>query len=164
MAAANTSAYPIATSLSGKSVVLCLGNRYLRDDGIGIRVAEALKGELGSDVLVEASQTMDLPLLSRYEGASRVVVVDALTSGAKPGEVSRYALAPSGKPLEALNGSHSLHLQDYFDIAWQAGLLRCPVTIVGVEPKECGIGEGLTDELERAIPRAVAEVKATLTG
>ena len=159
---AGPSTDPVAPSLSGKSVVLCLGNKYLEDDGIGIRVADALKGVLGGDVLVEASQTMDLPLLSQYEGASRVVVVDALKSGAKPGEVSRYTLVPNGRPLQALKGPHSLELHDFFDIAWQTGLLKCPVTIVGVEPKACGVGEGLTKELEEAIPRVVAEVKAAL--
>jgi hydrogenase maturation protease len=153
---------PVAPSFSGKSVVLCLGNRYLGDDGIGIRVADALDGILGADVLVEASQTMDLPLLSRYEGASRVIVVDALKSGASPGVVSRYALVPKGVPLQALKGPHSLELHDFFDIAWQTGLLGCPVTIVGVEPKDCGVGEGLTKELEGAIPRVVAEVEAAL--
>jgi hydrogenase maturation protease len=161
-AGANPSADPVASSLSGKSVVLCLGNRYLGDDGIGIRVADALNGMLGGDVLVEASQTMDLPLLSQYEGASRLVVVDSLKSGARPGEVSRYTLVPNGRPLQALKGPHSLELHDFFDIAWQTGLLGCPVTIVGVEPKDCGVGEGLTKELEGAIPRVVAEVEAAL--
>jgi hydrogenase maturation protease len=161
-AGAGPSADPVTRSLKGRSVVLCLGNRYLRDDGIGIRVAEALKGILGSNVLVDVSQTMDLPLLTQYEGASRVVVVDALKSGARPGEVSRYTLVPNGRPLQALNGPHSLGLHDFFDIAWQTGLLKGPVTIVGIEPKDCGLGEGLTEELEGAIPRVVAEVEAAL--
>ena len=155
------SAEHVAAS-SSKSVVLCLGNRYLGDDGIGISVAEALKGVLASDVLIEASQAMDLPLLSRCEGARRVVVVDALKSGARPGEVSRYTLVPSATPLEALKGQHSMELHDLFDIAWQTGLLNCPVIVVGIEPNDCCIGEGLSNELARAVPRVVEEVKAAL--
>jgi len=161
-AGAGPSSGLVTPPAAGKSVVICIGNRYLGDDGIGLRVAEALDGAFGGEVLVEASQAMDLPLLSRYEGASRVVVVDALRSGARPGEVSRYALVPNGTPLEALKGQHSLELHDFFDVAWQTGLLKCPVTVIGVEPKDCGIGEGLSDELVRAIPKVVTEVKAAL--
>jgi hydrogenase maturation protease len=152
-------------SLSGKTVVLCLGNRYMRDDAIGIRVGEALRGlRLRKDVLVDACQTVDLPLLSRYGGASKVIVVDALKSGARPGAVSRYAIAARVGPIRSLPGSHGLQLHDIFDVARDTGLLTCPVVIIGVEPKDCSVGEGLTPELQAALPNAVAAVGKELAG
>jgi len=152
----------VVDAIPGKAVVLCLGNRYLRDDGVGIMVAEALKGSLGRDVLVVESRTIDLSLVSLYEGASKVIVVDAMESGATPGEVSRCVLVPNGKTIEGLAGSHAMQLHEIFDVARQTGLLKCAVIIVGVEPKDCGIGEGLTPEVKEAIPRVVAEVRASL--
>lgn len=146
-------------SFAGKTVIVCLGNRYLRDDGIGILVAEELKSRnLGSDILVDAYQTADLSLLWQYQGASRIIIIDALRSGAPPGTISRYTITPTSGPLAPLQGLHKLQLHDMFDIASRTGLLTCPVTILGVEPKDCGIGEGLSAELATAMSEVVTAV------
>jgi len=150
-------------SYAGKTVVLCLGNPYLRDDGIGCRVAEELRGSgLGKNVLVETCQNADLSLLWDYKGASKIIVVDAMKAGTPPGTVSRYRISASETPLDRLPGLHTLQMSDMYDIASQAGLLTCPVTIVGVEPKDCSPGEGLSKELVSVVPLILAEVNKEL--
>jgi hydrogenase maturation protease len=144
-------------SASGKTVVLGLGNRYLRDDGVGIAVARELqRRNMGEGVLVRAHQTFDLWLLSEYSGASQLIIIDAATSGSSPGTVTEYEVAPRPGPLDSLPGLHSLKLHDLIDFASRTGLLSCPLTVIGVEPKDCGVGEGLSPEVERAVPRVVA--------
>lgn len=65
--------------VEGSSVVIGLGNVFMRDDGIGIQVARELRRHnLGKGVLVYDYQEMDLSLLEYFQGASKVVVVDAL--------------------------------------------------------------------------------------
>jgi hydrogenase maturation protease len=157
-----TQAAPAEPNPKGATVVLCLGNKYLGDDGVALRVAEALKGVVGAGVIVVECQTLDLPLLSQYEGASKIIVVDALRSGALPGSIGRYGLVPRREALVSLPREHGLQLHEVFDLAYAAGMVRCPVTIVGVEPKNCGVGESLTPELEAAIPLVVGEVEAAL--
>lgn len=143
----------------GKSVVLGLGNVFMRDDGIGIHVArEVGQRNLGKEVLVYDYQEMDLSLLEYFQGASKLVLVDALKSGKPPGTVSKYSIAPREDPLIQLPSLHGLQLFDIFDLANQAGLLSCPVIIVGVEPKDCSPGEEMSEELAAALPRAVDEV------
>jgi hydrogenase maturation protease len=143
----------------GRTIVLCLGNKYLGDDGVGIRVAEDLASrDLGDAVVVDSCQTADLSLLASYEGAKKVVVVDALKSGAPPGAVSKYAMTPRKDPFSTLPESHSIALHDMFDVATQTGLLSCPVVILGIEPEDCGPGEGLSAEVERAIPQVISEL------
>ena len=148
-----------AEPAGGKTVVIGLGNRYMKDDGIGIQVAEELRRSLGGDVLVEQCQSVDLGLLAKYKGASKIILVDASRSGSPPGTIAKYGIAPSKTPLVSLQGLHSLQLHDLVDVASQAGLLSCPVTVVGVEPKDCGPGEGLTPELKRAVPDAIEAVR-----
>lgn len=143
-------------SFVGKTVVICLGNRYMRDDGIGIQVAEELRGrDLGKDILVYAHQTVDLSLLWVYKGASRAIFVDALKSGETPGTISKYTIVPNKDPLYRLPDPHSLQLADIFEIGSQTGLLTCPVTIIGIEPKDCSVGEGLSTELASVVPTVV---------
>jgi len=146
---------------TGKTVVLGLGNSYLRDDGVGIVVAKELqRRNLGEGALVRAHQTFDLWLLSEFSGASRLIVVDAVRSGSASGTVTEYEVSPRPGPLSSLPGLHSLELHDLVDFASRMGLLSCPVTIIGVEPKDCGVGEGLSPEVEQAIPKVVALVAA----
>lgn len=131
----------------------------MKDDGIGLRIAQGLRErDLGSDVLVYDYQAVDLSLLRHFEGASRLIFVDALKAGTPPGTISRYTIAPNNDPLVQLQSLHTLRLHDIFDLASQAGLLSCPVVILGVEPKDCGLGEGLTEELQAALPRAIEAV------
>lgn len=145
--------------VEGKIVVIGLGNVFMRDDGIGIHVATELRRHnLGRDVLVYDYQEMDLSLLEYFQGASKVVVVDALKSGKPPGTVSKYLIATRQGPLLQLPNLHGLQLFDLFDLANQAGLLSSPVVIVGVEPKDCSLGEEMSEELVTALPRAVGEV------
>ena len=144
---------------TGKTVVLGLGNPYLRDDGVGIVVAKELqRTNLGEGALVRAHQTFDLLLLSEFGGASRLIIVDAVRSGSAPGTVTEFEVAPGPGPLSSLPGLHSLELHDLIDLAGRIGFLSCPVTIIGVEPRDCGVGEGLSLEVERAIPKVVAMV------
>jgi len=140
-------------------VVLGLGNSYLRDDGVGIAVAKELQRlNMGEGVLVRSHQTFDLWLLSEYSGASQLIIIDAARSGASPGTVTEYEVAPRPGPLESLPGLHSLKLHDLIDFASRTGLLSCPLTVVGVEPGDCSVGEGFSPEVQRAIPKVVALV------
>lgn len=146
---------------TGRTVVLGLGNPYLRDDGVGIEVAKELqRRSMGEDTIVRAHQTFDLWLLSEFSGASKLIIIDAVRSGSPPGTVTEYEVAPRPGPLSSLPGLHSLELHDLIDFASRMGLLCCPVTIIGIEPKDCGVGEGLSQEVERAIPEVVTLVAA----
>ena len=146
-------------SAVGKTVVLGLGNRYLSDDGVGAAVAkELLRLDLGEGVLVRAHQTFDLCLLSECSGASQLIVIDAAESGTAPGTVTEYAVVPRPGPLDSLPGLHSLKLLDLIDFASRTGMLSCPVTVLGVEPKDCGVGEGLSHEVEAAVSGVVSLV------
>ncbi len=151
----------VETGYAGKTVVLCLGNRYMKDDAVGMYVADQLTVN-DERVVVDSCQTADLSLLARYAGAKRVIVVDALVSGSPPGTVSRFTMGPRRDSVQSLPGSHSMALHDMFDFASQSRLLTCPVTIIGIEPRECGPGEGLSPEVEGAIPRVISEIDAEL--
>jgi len=146
---------------TGKTVVLGIGNPYLGDDGVGIAVATELQHRsMGGCTLVRAHQTFDLWLLSEYSGASRLIIVDAVRSGSAPGTVTEYEVAPRPGPLSSLPGLHSLGLHDLVDFASRMGLVSCPVTVIGIEPKDCKVGEGLSPEVKRAIPEVIALVTA----
>jgi hydrogenase maturation protease len=152
-----------------KTVVVGLGNRFLRDDAAGIRVAEALKRELRAresprpeEVRVEEYEEMDLSILQEVEGASRLILVDSMMSGTEPGTVSLFRLAEKSEVMGSMPSLHELDLSDMVYLAQRVGILRCPVLIVGIEPADLSIGEGLSEKVEAAIPLAVREVLSSI--
>lgn len=142
-----------------KMVVIGLGNSYMKDDGLGIRVAEVLKQrEFGRNVSVQTHSEMDLTIIEDLKSASKVVVVDALKGGKQPGTVSKYTVTPRKSDLSELPSLHSLALHDVLDLAMSSGILTCPVVVVGVEPKDVSLGEGLSAEVESSLPKAIETV------
>ena len=146
-------------SLVGRIVVLGLGNPYMKDDAVGILVARELRRkDLGGVAVVQESLTIDASLIWQFREAAALVIVDALKSGAPAGEVSRFTLAPRSAPIEDVPSLHELQLHDLVDLAGM-NLVSFPVTVVAVEPKDCSLGEGLTAEIQKALPKAVDEVE-----
>ena len=143
-------------TLKEKAVVIGLGNLHMRDDGLGIRVAQALEErDLGENVSVQEHPEMDLTVIEGLRGASKVIIVDTVRGGKEPGTVSKYTLAPRKDDLSELPSLHSLKLGDILDLAMVSGILTCPVVIVGVEPKDDSLGMGLSSEVESALPKAM---------
>ena len=131
----------------------------MHDDAIGMEVAAELrKLSLGEKVVVYESQTMDLSLLMYFKEASKVVLVDALNAGEIPGTVSRFSITDPKNPLPNLPSLHEMQLYEIVDLASQTGVLRCPIVIVGIEPKDCTPGEGLSTEVKEALPKAINAV------
>jgi hydrogenase maturation protease len=141
------------------TVVIGLGNLYMKDDGVGLRVAQSLKKvALGENVVVQEYPEMDLTVIENLRGASRVIVVDAVRGGKEPGTVSELSFVPRKSGLSELPSLHSLELSDVLDLASSAGILNCPVIVVGVEPKDDSLGDELSAEVEAALPKAIEAV------
>jgi hydrogenase maturation protease len=147
-----------------KTVVIGLGNLYMKDDGLGLRVAEELKKmNLGEAVSVQQRPEMDLAVIGELQDASKVIIVDAVKGGMKPGTISKYTLTPRKEEIAALPGLHSMKLSDLLDIAMSSGVLTCPVVIVGVEPKDDSLGTELSSEVQSALPKVIEAVVGELS-
>jgi len=141
-------------------LVLCLGNALRRDDAVALHVAAALDAVPGLGAAVRRSAASGLYLLDEMEGFDRVVVVDAVRTGARPpGTVLSFAL----EDLHAAEGPspHSIGLPSALARARAAGApvpSRVHVVAVEVEDMET-VGEGLSPRVAAAVPAALAEVR-----
>jgi hydrogenase maturation protease len=149
-------------SYEGTTVVLCIGNRYMGDDGVGPEVSRRLRAErLAPGVVVRDSESADLGTVWEFRSARKLIMVDAVKAGNTPGTVTRHAVVPGGGAAEALEGLHGLDVAGAVGLA-SAGGARMRVVVVGVEPRDTEPGEGLSPEVEAAVPLAVAAVLAEL--
>lgn len=76
-----------------RSVAVGIGNLLRSDDGVGIRIVEALGPRSGPDIAVKTVHQLTPELAEALQGAPRVAFVDAALD-LKPGEVSVRVVEP----------------------------------------------------------------------
>ena len=137
-----------------------MGNTLMGDDGVGVRVAEALDArDLGPDIDVVNGGTAGMALTDHFTTSEHVVVVDAIAAGDTPGAVFRFHPEDAGILSLRSHTSHGLSLPN---IIWTAQLKGATPNVivyaVQIGDITCGF-DTLTPELEACVPD-VAEMVA----
>jgi hydrogenase maturation protease len=155
-----------------RTLVIGLGNPILTDDGVGVKVAYAVRDALASgghsDVTVTEASVGGLRLMELMVGYDRVVLIDALQlSNAKPGTIRRMTLEElrTISPTQHSTCAHDTSLVTALDLGRQLGLpLPKEFTIyaVGVE-NVTWFGEQPTPAVAEAVPQVTAAVLAELS-
>jgi hydrogenase maturation protease len=148
------------------TLILGLGNPLVTDDSIGLRVAAELKERLAGrpDIEVGEDYWGGLRLMERMAGYDRVIVIDAIQTGAAPGTIHRLAVGDI--PTQRSASSHDVNLPTALALGRQAGL-KLPedqdILLVGIEAADIlTFGEHCTPAVAAAVPLAVEEVLQAL--
>ncbi|MBU0674289.1 MAG: hydrogenase maturation protease [Proteobacteria bacterium] len=149
-----------------KTIVIGLGNPCLRDDGLGIMVADLLRNhpERHDTVTVTEAYTGGLALMELMVGYDQAIVIDACTTGIHPAgtliEMSLDDLTPSRNSTS----THDASLVVALETGKTIGLhLPSSIRFFGIEAGNTkDFGETLTEPVRRTVPALVAEVIATL--
>jgi len=148
------------------TLVIGLGNPILGDDGVGWRVAENLRDYLNDpDVEVLCLSLGGLALMEHLAGYRRVIIVDAMTSGAPAGTLHRMTAQEMDElSVQHTASVHDLSLSTALALGRELGLeLPKEIQIVGVEARvELAFGETLSPAVQSALPLAMELVKQWL--
>jgi len=145
-----------------KTLVLGLGNPLLRDDAVGLLVAEQLRPLLAdqADIEVDLDYWGGLRLMERMVGFERAIVIDAILSGAEPGKL--HILSPGELPTQRSSSAHDVNLLTALKLGRQAGAVLPAderITLLAIEAVDTtNFGEELTPEVAAAIPEAIQTV------
>jgi hydrogenase maturation protease len=161
-----------------KILVLGLGNPILTDDGVGVRVAEAVHRALPPDISVEVSEASvgGLRLMERVVGYDRVILIDALHNpienqagqhpatslGRNPGTIHRLTLEDLREvsPTQHSASAHDTSLITALEMGERIGLsLPQEFIIYAIEVENIiDFGEEPTPAVAEAIPKVTAAV------
>jgi len=145
-----------------RTLVLGLGNPILRDDSVGLRVAQQVAAALGDCQGTEVAEDYHggLRLMERLIGYDRAVIVDAICSGAPVG--SLIHLRVDDRPTQRSASAHDVDLPTALSVGRRAGAHLPPSEQIAILAVEAGdvlsFGETLTPEVESAIPQATQAV------
>lgn len=145
-----------------KTIILGVGNPILRDDGVGIHVAEQVRQQISNpDVSVGEAFTGGMNLVDMILGFDKAIIVDAVKiKDCTLGEVRR--LLPHELSSVHSNNPHDLSFFEALKLAETFGeqLIPHDIVIIGIVLKESTMvfGEMLSERMAAAVPTAVRMV------
>jgi hydrogenase maturation protease len=150
----------------GEVVVIGVGNPDRGDDGVGPEVLARLEGRVPGGVrLVRLAGADPAGIIDAWLGAGRVVLVDAMVSGAVPGTISRFDAAAAPLPAGVrLASTHVLGAETAVEMARALGRLPARLVVYGVEGDTFTVGAGLSPAVALALSAATDRVLEEVCG
>ena len=143
-----------------RTLVACLGNIFLSDDGFGVEVARRLAGE----DLPEGTRVTDYGIRGMHlaydllEEWDTLVLVDAVPSRGSPGTLHVFQADCEGDAAPGLD-AHSMDPAAVFASLRALGGSPPYTVVVGCEAGSVEEGMGLTESVAKAVPRAARAVE-----
>lgn len=149
--------------LTSSTVVIGVGNTILSDDGVGVHAARFLGGDprVPVGVAILDGGTIGLELLPYVSDAFRILLLDAVDSGAAPGTLTRM----TAKELLGTKTGRSVHQLGVADLVSALALVAVrpqEIVILGVEPENTGWGTSLSPTVEAGLPALIDAAVAQL--
>jgi hydrogenase maturation protease len=143
-------------ALRADLLILGVGNRWRRDDGVGPWVADRL-AEQGWPAAEHSGEGAGL--IEAWSAARRVVVVDAVASGAAAGTLYRLDGVACDLPRQFFRySSHLFGLAEAILTARALGRLPESLIVHGIEGGDYGFGEDLTPAVAAAAAAVVQRI------
>lgn len=148
-----------------KTLIIGIGNEYRGDDGVGRHVARRLAELSSPDVEIQESSGESFSLMELWANAQKVILIDAVQSGAEPGTVQRFDAGEQALPTEFVQqcSTHALSLPEAIELARSLQQLPPEVVLYGIEGLSFEHGNTLTPTVARAADEAVRRIHSEVS-
>ena len=144
-------------------LVLGVGNILLSDEGVGVRVIEAMRGmALPDNVELLDVGTGALDIIDIIAHREKVIIIDAVRGGGEPGAVYRFTPNDIAIQSPAPISAHQFDIPGTLNMAVLAGCLPQQIVIFGIEPKRVDWSLELSPEVAAVIPRVIELITSEL--
>ena len=147
-----------------KTVVLGIGNLIMQDEGVGVRVVEALQRdhEIPEGVTVVDGGTSAMEMLDELSDLDHLIVVDAINAGKAPGTLLRIEGDDVPVFFRTRLSPHQIGLPDVLASLEFLGAQPKKMVILGVQPQTMELGMELTPLVAAQVPALVSQVLAEI--
>ncbi|OPY31307.1 MAG: hydrogenase 2 maturation endopeptidase [Methanomassiliicoccales archaeon PtaU1.Bin124] len=153
--------------MKARTLVLGIGSPFITDDALGFRVADEIRKKNLPDVDVDEASVSGLDLIEVMIDYERVIVVDAILTGAFPaGKVMVLGEESLTATVHGVN-PHEVNIGTTIALGKQLEPERFPkeVTFVAVEVNDVWtVADRMTPEVEASLPEAVQTVIDLIEG
>ena len=148
-----------------KVVVVGIGNTLLKDEGIGVHIANTLQeiAPLDSNLeIIDGGTSPDVFL--NLKDIEKLIIVDAAEGSGEPGTLYRYDPESLFNDSSLLTSIHQVGIPQSLKLMDHYGIKPKQIIVYGIQPKDIDWGLEPSDELKQKIPEIVKiilkEVKA----
>ena len=146
-------------------LIIGVGNIFRGDDAMGLAAARRLREmQLPGVKVLEVDGDISA-LAEGWQGARRVVVIDAVASKSEAGRIFRFAAHTEPLPRRLFAtccSCHAFGLAEQIEIARSLKQLPPSLMVYGLEGKDFMLGSGLSPEVQEALPRLVQQIQEDL--
>ncbi len=155
------------SAAGSRPLIIGVGNPMRRDDGVGIAAVAMLVDDArleGVSIDIEAATGEPTRLVDAWRSREKVVVVDAAMAGARPGSIVRHEVGVDHLgDRHSPQSSHGAGVAEAIALAEALDRLPTRLVVVGVEPADLDVGEGLSPAVSAALGPLVDMVVAEVT-
>lgn len=143
------------------TMVIGIGNRERADDALGLIAIDRLQREHPAGVEFATARGDVLKVLDLFEGAHKVIMIDAMRSGGTPGQVVRLDVSDVAVKVDLANfaSSHTVNLAEAIELARTLGRLPAHLIVYGVEAQDFTLGNGLSPAVAAALEGLLTRVR-----
>jgi hydrogenase maturation protease len=147
-----------------RTLVLGLGNMLMADDGIGLAALARLQDGwfIPPQVDLVDGGTWGMNLLPLIESADRLLVLDAIDSGAAPGTCAELRDGDVPRFLAQKLSPHQIDLREVLALAQLRGTLPGELVAIGVQPGRIEMSTDLSPEVSAHLDEMVKLAGAVL--
>jgi hydrogenase maturation protease len=140
-----------------RTLVIGLGNPLMGDDGVGVAALERIRRswELPGEVELVDGGTWGMNLLPIIESAERLILLDAIRTGAVPGTLTVLERAELPRYFSLKLSPHQIDLREVLALAELRGALPEDLVALGIEPARVEMGESLSAPVQAAMGKLV---------
>ena len=135
-------------------IIIGIGNILMHDEGVGVRTVERLAQMALPEYLeVLDGGTSGCNLVDHVADRDAVIVIDAADGGDAPGTITWCDADELIAAVETPLSLHEFGLLETLKMARTLGCAPRQTLVLGVQPALISLGLGLSDTIERLIPR-----------
>lgn len=137
-------------------MIIGVGNPDRGDDAAG-RLAARRLSSLGLDAVEHSGE--GTALLEAWSGAGRVILIDAVVTGAPPGTITVWDARNVPLPRQAFRGStHAFGVAEAVELGRALDRLPASLTIYGIEAQQFQPGAGLSPVVSEAVAQLAERI------
>jgi hydrogenase maturation protease len=146
-------------------LLIGIGNEYRSDDGIGLLVARKIGEKKLSSVIVKEESGEGAALMEAWKGFEDVIVVDAVSSGSKPGTIFKMNANKERVPAKFFHCStHAFSVAEAIELARTMKTLPATILLYGIEGENFAAGTGISFAVEEAARQVIRQTMNDVGG
>lgn len=150
----------------GRIVVMGIGNMLMADDGIGLAALAHLQDEwfVPPNVELVDGGTWGMNLLPVIESTDRLLILDAIDTGAAPGTLLTLRDHDVPRQLTTKLSPHQVDLREVLALASFRGTLPRDLVAHGIQPHQIEMSTSLSPIAQASLGEMVESAARTLAG